>query len=131
MILKDRDTNFSITLTQTNKIEGLEKGDTWCHVLCKVSNQDFDITIDDNILSNQEVLDLSCQLSEFINTNLYKKKRIAFIKNFLVIYLSVGSRLKKIAKIKFVHAGSKKESYVIQLEENEIKELIDILNKKD
>ena len=131
MILKENKTNFTIEINKTNKSEGLAKGDKWCHVTCHINNSKFNITLDDNILSTQEIEQLINELNDFINNKNHKKKRISFIKNFIIIYLSTINHSQKIAKIKFVHLGAKKENYIIQLEENEIKELINILNKKD
>lgn len=126
MILKDKDTKIHIDIESTDLHSGLGDDDRWCHTVFHVYNNEIEFNIDNCILTYQEVVSFKMQLLQFMDGK-FKSKRIAFIKNFLIAYLSIRGG-KKNLKLRFVHVGTRKKNYSLQLEEDEINMFIGKLN---
>lgn len=130
MILKDQSTKFTIELKETHEKEGLNENDVWYQTRIIIKNEEINYKAEGKYLSKNEVKELKKELIEFIKAKKTIKKRIAFIKNFLIFYLDFNSKRPKTLYLKLVHINNTKKNYQIKIQEEEITEVIDMITPK-
>ena len=120
MILKYKSVDFHLSIRDSKSKSGLGAGDYWCILDIDVYNKEINFKASWEAISYYEIKDLLKELKEFMNDNTIKRKRISFIKNYFLIYLSTKKKSKKELQLKLIHIDSLKSNYVIVFEQDEI-----------
>ena len=131
MILKDKSTKIKIKINNTTNNIGLDKNDTWQDIRILIQNKELNINTKKELITKKELEYTIKKINTFIQNSNSKKERISFIKNYFVIYLETIKKQKQI-KIKIINLNNTKKNYLILLNKDEIKELINNIEiKKD
>ena len=125
-LVKDNtDFNFSIVNGEVNN--GLSDGDYWCLVNYNISNVNINLCSSQLLISRWEYDDLIKKLKLFLNDDFIKKGRIAFIKNYFILYLDASVRKERSMKMKLVHINDNDDNYMLYFNEREINEFLNCL----
>ena len=131
MILKDKSTKIKIKINNTTNNIGLDKNDTWQDIRILIQNKELNLNTKKELITKKELEYTIKKINTFIQNSNSKKERISFIKNYFVIYLETIKKQKQI-KIKIINLNNTKKNYLILLNKEEIKELINNIEiKKD
>ena len=131
MILKDKSTKIKIKINNTTNNIGLDKNDTWQDIRILIQNKELNLNTKKELITKKELEYTIKKINTFIQNSNSKKERISFIKNYFVIYLETIKKQKQI-KIKIINLNNTKKNYLILLNKDEIKELINNIEiKKD
>ena len=131
MILKDKSTKIKIKINNTTNNIGLDKNDTWQDIRILIQNKELNLNTKKELITKKELEYTIKKINTFIENSKPKKERISFIKNYFVIYLETIKKQKQI-KIKIINLNNTKKNYLILLNKDEIKELINNIEiKKD
>ena len=131
MILKDKSTKIKIKINNTTNNIGLDKNDTWQDIRILIQNKELNLNTKKELITKKELEYTIKKINTFIENSKPKKERISFIKNYFVIYLETIKKQKQI-KIKIINLNNTKKNYLILLNKDEIKELINNIKiKKD
>ena len=125
-LVKDNsDFNFSIMKGEVNN--GLSDGDYWCLVNYNISNSNINLCSSQLLISRWEYDDLIKKLKLFLSDDFIKKGRIAFIKNYFILYLDASVRKERSMKMKLVHINDNDDNYMLYFNEREINEFLNCL----
>ena len=122
LVKGNTDFNFSIVKGDVNI--GLSSGDYWCLVNYNISNDSINLCSSELLISKREYDDLIKKLKLFLNDDFIKKSRIAFIKNYFIIYLDASVRKGRSMKIKLVHINNDDDNYMLYFNEKEINDFL-------
>ena len=122
LVKGNTDFNFSIVKGDVNI--GLSSGDYWCLVNYNISNDSINLCSSELLISKREYDDLIKKLKLFLNDDFIKKGRIAFIKNYFIIYLDASVRKGRSMKIKLVHINNDDDNYMLYFNEKEINDFL-------
>lgn len=122
LVKGNTDFNFSIVKGDVNI--GLSSGDYWCLVNYNISNDSINLCSSELLISKREYDDLIKKLKLFLNDDFIKKGRIAFIKNYFIIYLDASVRKGRSMKIKLVHINNNDDNYMLYFNEKEINDFL-------
>lgn len=120
-------TNFNFSIIKSDTKNGLANGDYWCLVNYDINNDNINLCSSKLLISKREYNDLIKKLKLFLNDDFIKKSRIAFIKNYFVIYLDASVRKGRSMKIKLVHINNNDDNYMLYFNEKEITEFLTYL----
>lgn len=125
LVKGNTDFNFSIVNGEANN--GLSDGDYWCLVNYNISNSNINLCSSKLLISRWEYDDLIKKLKLFLSDDFIKKGRIAFIKNYFILYLDASVRKERSMKMKLVHINDNDDNYMLYFNEREINEFLNCL----
>lgn len=125
LVKGNTDFNFSIVNGEVNN--GLSDGDYWCLINYNISNSNINLCSSKLLISRWEYDDLIKKLKLFLSDDFIKKGRIAFIKNYFILYLDASVRKERSMKMKLVHINDNDDNYMLYFNEREINEFLNCL----
>ena len=127
MILKINPNEFQIEFENTTSKIGLKNTDHWCMCNIKINEEK---KYNGDYITYQELNQLKSTLKDFYESKQVFKKRIAFIKNYLIFYLESKKKQEKRIYLKLVHIEDKKTNQIIEFKNKEIENLIAMIKTK-
>ena len=127
-----KNTEISIDIQTTDSNFGIKESDKWCLVKFKVKNIEDYYEIEKEILTHNEITNTILVIEQFLNELKPKKTIIKYIKNFISITLYKRNK-NKLLELKLIepkNSQSEKKHHIIVFEENEIKELLELLKSE-
>ena len=127
-----KNTEISIDIQTTDSNFGIKESDKWCLVKFKIKNIDDYYEIEKEILTHNEITNTILVIEQFLHEQKTKKTIIKYIKNFISITLYKRNK-NKLLELKLIepkNSQSEKKHHTIVFEENEIKELLELLKSE-
>lgn len=127
-----KNTEFSIDIQKTDSNFGIKEFDKWCLIKFKMNNIDDCYEIEKEMLTYNEITNTILIIEQFLHEQKTKKTLIKYIKNFITITLYKRNK-NKLLELKLIepkNSQSEKKKHIIVFEENEIKELLDLLKSE-
>ncbi len=126
MKLKFKNTNINYVVKKTNDKEGLAPNDSWLMVDFSVENAEFSYHSCRESLSLGEIIEACNIIRNYYDAQPNIKKKITFIKNYFKIYLK-NTPEKKTMILELVDLNdSKRASYKVYFEQEEILKFVDL-----
>lgn len=126
MKLKFKNTQIDYAVKKTNKKEGLASNDSWLMVDFSVKNDEFSYHSCRESLSLGEIIEACTEIRKLYDEPVAVKKKITFIKNYFIIYIK-NTPEKKTMVLELVDLNdSKRDSYKVYFEQEEVLEFVNL-----
>ena len=124
MKLKFKNTNINYTVTKTKNKEGLASNDSWLMVDFYVENDEFSYHSCRESLSLGEIVEACNIIHKLYDEPIKVSEKITFIKNYFKIYIK-NTPEKKTMVLNLIDLNdSKRTSYKLYFEQEEILEFV-------
>lgn len=124
MKLKFKNTNINYTVTKTKNKEGLASNDSWLMVDFYVENDEFSYHSCRESLSLGEIVEACNIIRKLYDEPIKVSEKITFIKNYFKIYIK-NTPEKKTMVLNLIDLNdSKRTSYKLYFEQEEILEFV-------
>lgn len=124
MKLKFKNTNINYTVTKTKNKEGLASNDSWLMVDFYVENDEFSYHSCRESLSLGEIIEACNIIRKLYDEPIKVNEKITFIKNYFKIYIK-NTPEKKTMVLNLIDLNdSKRTSYKLYFEQEEILEFV-------
>ncbi len=124
MKLKFKNTNINYTVTKTKNKEGLASNDSWLMVDFYVENDEFSYHSCRESLSLGEIIEACNIIRKLYDEPIKVSEKITFIKNYFKIYIK-NTPEKKTMVLNLIDLNdSKRTSYKLYFEQEEILEFV-------
>lgn len=126
MKLKFKNTQINYFVKKTNEKEGLASNDSWLMVDFNVENDEFSYHSCRESLSLGEIIEACTVIRKLYDEPVAVKEKITFIKNYFKIYIKNTPEKKKMILELVNLDDSKRNSYKVYFEQEEILEFVNL-----